>query len=253
MRRAVLVLTALALGAPPARAEKLMLALSSQQVTIASNYAGADLTLFGAVRGARPGTRWDVIVQAEGPSGPVTVRRKEQVGPLWLNRATRAFARAPSFLTTLSSRPLQTVASPEDVFSERLGLRAVAEGAPAEGTRKLSLSEDAAFIDALIRLQTERGHWIEDGGGVTFLDRDLFRATIHLPPDIAFGPYQVDVRLYAGGMQAARETITFRVVKAGFEARVAALADKRRVAYGFVMALLALAFGWTASAVFRRD
>lgn len=244
-----------ALGPSPAQAEKLLLALSSQQVTIASNYAGGELTLFGAARGEprQGGGRWEAVVRARGPGRTLQVRRKERVGPFWINGPARAFERAPDFLAVLSSKPLASVAAPEDIASEQLSLAAVADGAPAGGTRRLDAADDAAFAAALVRRQTARGHWREDGRGVAFLDRDVFRATIHLPPDVAFGAYEVEARLYDRGRLAALETITFRVVKAGFEQKVARFADRERLLYGFGMALLAIAFGWTASAAFRRD
>ncbi|MET0312757.1 MAG: TIGR02186 family protein, partial [Hansschlegelia sp.] len=51
----------------------------------------------------------------------------------------------------------------------------------------------------------------------------------------------------------ARRTITFRVAKAGFEAKVADVAERIRLGYGVGVAGLALLFGWAASAMFRRD
>ncbi|MFD1333583.1 TIGR02186 family protein [Methylopila musalis] len=252
---AALGLAGAALLTSPAHAEKLLLALSSQQVTIASNYAGGELTLFGAVRGEtrQAGGRFEAVVRARGPGRTLQVRRKERIGPFWINGPARTFERAPDFLAVLSSRPLGTVVGADDIASEQLSLSAAADGAPAGGTRRVDVTEDAAFVAALVRRQAERGHWREDGRGVAFLDRDVFRASIHLPPDVAFGAYEVEARIYDQGRLAALETITFRVVKAGFEQRVARFADRERLLYGFGMALLAIAFGWTASAAFRRD
>ena len=50
-----------------------------------------------------------------------------------------------------------------------------------------------------------------------------------------------------------RQSAELEVAKSGFEARIAAVAEQRPLAYGIVAALLALAFGWAATVVFRRD
>lgn len=254
--RVTAALVACLCASAPARCENLLLALSSQQITIASNYAGSDITLFGAIRpGAAaigaPGD-WDLVVVAKGPSRTLVVREKERAGPIWVNRTTRRFPRLPSYLAVLSSRPLASIASAEQRARDQLGLLAYASAA-TPATSGLPPPEDAEFASALVRLQTGRRLWREDGEGVSFLDASLFRAAIHLPPDVPFGPFEVEARLYSKGTLVARDSITFRVVKAGFEAQVAALADTRRLAYGVFTALLALAFGWTASVMFRRD
>lgn len=254
LRASALAAVTAACVAAPVRAEELLLALSSQQVTIASNYAGSDLTLFGAIRPGRrlmaePGS-WDVVVTVRGPAETLVVREKERAGPFWFNSASRRFPRVPAYLAVLSSRPLVDVAAPDLRRDAQLGLLQAASARPSPGR---SPAEDAAFASALVRLQVGRHLWSEEPGGVAFLDATLFRATVHLPPNVPFGAFETEVRLLSKGAPIARETITFRVVKAGFEARVADLADGARLAYGVGAALLALAFGWAANVMFRRD
>lgn len=247
---AAATLLALLAAAGPARAEKLVLALSSQQIAIASNYAGSDVTLFGAVRpdGETEALQrgYDLVVTVRGPATTLEVREKERTAGLWVNRERRQFPRTPSYLATLSTRPLQDMLAPEIREGQRLGLKAAAVPRGEKPGRP-------EFADALIRLQTARGLWRDEPKGVVFLDPTLFRTTFHLPPNIPFGAFEAEVRLFAAGVPIARETITFRVVKSGFEDRVAALAENWRLAYGVATALLALAFGWTASVAFRRD
>ena len=71
MRRAILAL-ALGIGlATPASAERLISALSTSRVLIASNFTGADVVLFGAVeRDAQTVARrggYDIVVTVTGP------------------------------------------------------------------------------------------------------------------------------------------------------------------------------------------
>lgn len=238
MRRA-LSLLALALAlATPARAETLTLALSSEKVTIASNYAGADVTLFGALRDAGLGP-YDIVITTRGPTAALSVREKAPVFGLWLNRSTRVYRDTPVFLSVLSNRPIPSLSL--DPSHEGLGLAASAPGG------------DGETLAALIRIQTRRGLWTEDGEGVSFLDRDLFRATVRLPPKTPFGAFDVEARVYDGARLVARTTTGFVVEKAGVEAQIADVAERRRWSYGFATAGLALLFGWAASAMFRRD
>ncbi len=67
------------------------------------------------------------------------------------------------------------------------------------------------------------------------------------------GTYEVDVRLFADGMQIARAPSPFEVYKSGFERLVTVAARDHGLLYGLATALMAIATGWFASVVFRRD
>ena len=89
-RRAAAALGLALLAAEAARAETLVTSISSSRVEITSNYTGGTIAVFGAVERdgqtiARTGG-YDVVVTAKGPRQNLTVREKEPVGPLWLNR-----------------------------------------------------------------------------------------------------------------------------------------------------------------------
>jgi uncharacterized protein (TIGR02186 family) len=248
--RAMLAFALLLVCAGAARAENLLLALSSQQVTIESNYAGSDVTLFGAVRAdaamrGRPGA-YDLVVTVRGPARTLVLRRKERAAGVWINGEGSSFPRLAAYLAVLSDRPMEELADESARRKEAFGLLAIAQAASEAGAPPAAAGE-------LVRLQTEAGLWREDPHGVSFLDATLFRATIGLPANVPFGSFEVEARLFSGGAEIARETIAFGVAKAGFEARLADLAENWRLAYGVVSALLALAFGWTASVAFRRD
>jgi len=88
---------------------------------------------------------------------------------------------------------------------------------------------------------------------VTFLAPALFRASIPLPAEVPVGTYEVDVKLFADGAQIARTPAPFEVYKSGFEQVVTAAARDHGVLYGLATAIMAIATGWFASVVFRRD
>ena len=67
------------------------------------------------------------------------------------------------------------------------------------------------------------------------------------------GTFTIDVKLFSGGALVARTNSALEVIKAGFEQYVADAARDNGLLYGIATALIALAIGWTASVVFRRD
>jgi uncharacterized protein (TIGR02186 family) len=70
---------------------------------------------------------------------------------------------------------------------------------------------------------------------------------------VPVGAYDVDLKLFADGVQVARASSAFEIVKAGFEQFIATSAQSNAVLYGLATVLLALMTGWFASVVFRRD
>jgi uncharacterized protein (TIGR02186 family) len=112
---------------------------------------------------------------------------------------------------------------------------------------------DDPFRLAFIKIKSDHGLYREVSNGVTFLAPALFRASIPLPAEVQVGTYEVDVRLFADGAQIARTPAPFEVYKSGFEQVVSNAARDHGVLYGLATAMMALATGWFASVVFRRD
>ena len=106
---------------------------------------------------------------------------------------------------------------------------------------------------AFLRLQRDRGLYLERDNAVTFLTPTVFRAAITLPADVPIGSYEVDVKLVADGALLWRDTSAFETVKVGFEQFVATAARDHGLVYGLSTAGLAIVIGWLASVVFRRD
>jgi uncharacterized protein (TIGR02186 family) len=251
MRRVGAALLLLASTAAPAAAEDLVLSLSSDRVVIASNFTGTEVVLFGAVQRdaasvPRRGT-YDLVVTVRGPARDLVVRRKERVLGIWINRESRTFPGAPSYLAVIATRAPAEITSP--AFRERYGI-GLMEALPEPARRG---PQSAEFREALLRLSEESGLYREIDGGARFLNEQLFRATIPVPANVPIGRFEVEVSLFADEVMLARKTTTLEVAKSGFEAQIAFMAEHRPLAYGVVAALLALVFGWAATVVFRRD
>jgi uncharacterized protein (TIGR02186 family) len=254
MRSAVLLAATLLGLAAPARAERLVISLSSQQVAISSNYTGTAVTLFGIVErdaqsAARSGS-YDAVITVKGPREAVTVRRKAPFGPIWLNRDQQKFADVPALLGIYATRPLEQAVSRPLLRKSGIGLEAAL--APSGGFMPLP-AEAAPFQQALVRLRERAGLYRETGTGVAFITDTFFRARVPLPASAPLGPYNVEVALLADGVVLARENAPFVVMKAGFEAAVSETVRDHALLYGLGTCALALGFGWLASVIFRRD
>lgn len=234
-------------AATTARAETLILSLSSHRVQITQNYTGAELVIFGAIERdarsiARPGP-FDVVVTVKGPRGQTVVREKVRLGPIWINLEQRKFFDVPSTLAVLTTREVADIAAPDMLRRYGLGL-VNALGADAA---------DPRFRDALIRLKRQDGLYVENPRDVTFISPGIFRAPVPVPGTAPVGNYELTVSLLSGGIELAREATSFEVTKVGFEQVVSASARQNPWLYGSLTAAMALAFGWLASVIFRRD
>jgi len=259
MRRLVIPAAALllALGfGGGARAEHLVVALSTHQVQINSSFVGTDLVLFGAIERdektvARAGG-YDIVVRVTGPPQTEVTFRKSRVFGIWVNAESRVFLDAPGYLAMLSNRPLNEIAGPEVLRRYRIGLENMTFPQVISGDIG-DVPVNDPFRMAFIRLNREQRLYREAPNAVTYLTPNLFRAAIRIPANVPVGTYIVDVILFAEGVMLGTSNSAIEIQKVGFEQFVANSAHEHGVLYGLATAGLALLTGWIASVVFRRD
>ena len=237
-----------------ARAETLVLSLSTSRVSITSNYTGSSVVVFGAIeRDAQSMTRagnYDIVVTVRGPRGTGSLREKEKAGLIWLNRDRRRYPDVPTYLAVLATEEPAKITTDNQRKRLRIGLDAIVDGpdfAPGYNPG------DPVFRDALIRLFGESDLYVQNPRGVTFLTPNLFRAAIPLPATAPPGNYEVEAVLFSSQAMLARAETHFELVKQGFEQRAAVVAREWSGLYGISVAAMALLFGWLATVIFRRD
>ena len=246
MRRlSLLLVLLLGCGLSPAagRAAELVADLSDHLVAVTTGFVGTRLLLFGAVEG-----QGDVIVVTRGPDRSVTVRRKDRVAGIWMNRDQLTFHEVPAFYAVAASRPLDAIASEAELTRHRIGLerlRVTAVGGHAPG-------EVARFHDALVRLKLNDGLYRSTVSQVEFLGTQLFRTSIVFPANVPTGKYDVAVFLLRGGQVVSAQTSPLFVSKIGIGATISDFAHDEAAAYGVVAILVALAGGWLAAVAFNR-
>jgi uncharacterized protein (TIGR02186 family) len=249
------VLTASLLGASPAAAERLVVSLSNQRVPVTSNFVGENLVLFGTIEpdpGRTLRSNYDLVVTVSGPPESLRTRRKKRVLGIWVNVDNREFLNVPSYLAVLSSRPIDAIATPEVLRRQQVGLLNTILTQRVGADFADTVPNDP-FRAAFVRLKEQQQLYSQSADGVTFLTPTVFRATIPIPSNARTGHYSVDTKLFAGGQLLTRAQSDLRVIKTGAEQYIAEAATEQPVLYGLATMSMALAIGWFASVVFRRD
>lgn len=251
---AALLVLATILVAPAARAERLIVSVSNDRVTVTSNYDGEELVLFGAIErdGAPDGRTYDLVVTVSGPPADLVTRRKERKLGIWVNVDSRQFINVPSYLAVFANRPFDAVATPELRRNLQIGLDHILL-TQRVGTDYADVVASDPFRRAFLRLRSDHGLYRENAGAVTFLTPTLFRTSIPLPAQVPIGDYAVDIKLLSDGVLVGRTVARFEIVKVGFEQFVATAARQQPLLYGLITVMMALITGWFASIIFRRD
>ncbi|MBD9373956.1 TIGR02186 family protein [Rhizobium sp. ARZ01] len=234
--------------------EKLEIGISTDEIAISSDFRGADLTIFGAIEGYDPNllaqSKYDIVVALEGPKDNMTVRRKERVLGVWVNRHSMTFELAPESYSLSSTRDVDQIASDQVLNSIGVGLQHIRLdpiGFIGDG------SSVAAFREAFLQLKETGGYFQRDPGGVQFISASLFKATVKLPANVPNGTHVVRAQLFRDGVFISEKALPLRVVKTGLEQMISNAAFNRPISYGVLAVVLAVLTGWIASVVFRKD
>jgi len=238
-----LLIGLLALWPGQSRAQALVADLTSHLIAITTGFTGTEVVLFGAVEG-----EGDVVVVVRGPEAAVTVRRKESVLGIWLNRSAVTFAGVPQYYAVAATRPLSAITSADTLRRQQIGVEHVTLAARGRPTEELL----AAFRPALIDGKITAGLWQRPIGPVTYVGNRLFRTTISLPANVPTGRYQVTTYLFRRGDVVAAQATPLLVSQLGASAEIAGFAYRDSLLYGGVAVLLAIMAGWGASVLFRR-
>jgi uncharacterized protein (TIGR02186 family) len=244
MRR--LVLAFLLLAAAPARAEDLVSGLSQDLIQITSNYTGTDIVVFGAIERPEAAAGRDIIVVVRGPDATLTVRRRDRVAGIWVNRDAATFSGMPAYYFLASTRPLATIAPPPTLGRYGIGIDNLQPG----GT--YSHHDARPFLKAGAQLLRRQGLYAEAPGSIDFLSESLFRTRVPVPAGVMRGQYNVEVYLMRDGDIVSAQSTPLFIDQTGLERRLFNFAHNNPFSYGLVAVLMALLLGWISSALVRR-
>jgi uncharacterized protein (TIGR02186 family) len=221
--------------------------ISRDSYLISSNFTGAEIVVFGGLEAAEGGVLpnregLEVAIVVFGPEQAFTVRRKEPVFGLWLNRSAQRFERMPGFYYAAATVPIETLAAPEVLASRGIGLNAMVK--PVKAGAK-------PYLDAVLRQKQADALYTERPSGVTFLSSSVFRATIPLPASVPTGSYIIKVFAFKDGQLAGGASVPFAIDKEGLERWTYEFAHEHAWAYAALSVLAALAAGAASSWAFR--
>jgi uncharacterized protein (TIGR02186 family) len=247
MKRCVAALATLFLGLLPAHAsEDLVSGLSQDTVEITSNYTGTDIVVFGAIEHPDDGGINDVIVVVRGPDATMTVRKKDRVAIIWLNRDQATLQGMPSYYYLASTRPLAAIAARDTLQRYGIGL---ANLTPA---KIVSHHDPEPFRQALIHHKQLDGLYGETPAGVEFLSPTLFRVHVPVPATVSRGQYNAEVYLFRDGNVISAQSTPLFIDQTGLERRLYSFARTSPLSYGVSAVLMAMFLGWLSSVIFRR-
>jgi uncharacterized protein (TIGR02186 family) len=248
MIRAALILLA-ALWPSLAASEDIVAGLSQNRVSITADFEGSEILIYGAVKRTAPAPagQLHVIITVEGPSTPVTVRKKERSAGIWINRESVQVDSAPSFYAIATTGRLNEILSETENLRHQITIpRAI---------RSVGISGQAIdapdFVDALIRVREAEDRYRLRERSVHFTEGTLFRADVVLPSNLTEGLYRVRIFLTRDGRVVDRIERQINVRKEGLERFLFNLSREQPLIYGLLSLLIAVSAGYGASAAFR--
>lgn len=233
----------------------LVTAMSSDIVSIQSNFTGTEIVIFGQARPIErqpnaPGG-YELAIVVQGPPEDITTRRKGRFLGVWVNREAETYGRVPSFYAAASTTNIGGIADRGVLDELQIGLNHI--NLAISGSSNVALSDRDDFRRAFLRLRQEMGLYSEQTASIEFLTKTMFRTTVPLPANIPVGLYRVKSFLFQDGQLVADTEQVLRVAKTGFEQVTFELAQKHSLVYGVLAVLLAIFTGWLAGVIFRRD
>ena len=251
MLRLIALVIGFNLSLTPAFAtEEVVLGLSQNRIAITADFDGSEILIFGAIKRDKPvpdGAPLGVVVAIEGPSLPLTVRRKEKKWGIWVNVDALEIDAAPAFYAVATSGPFDTVMNHTEDLRYHVSIpRAIRSvGAPGH------IEDVEAFTQAVIRIRRNNNLYQVLENQVDVQQQTLFRTSIALPSNLTEGSYKTRIFLTRNGEVVSHFDTAIDVQKVGLERFLFNLSRERPLIYGLMSLAIAIAAGWGASAFFQ--
>ena len=228
--------------------------VSTRAIPVSLDFSGARVVIFGSATAVSetPGIvhgPLDVVAIVQGQLSNMTVRKKERVAGIWINRRSIEYEQVPVFYAVLSTRALEGIASEEVLAENGIGLREIPISAALSevaGAKSIRVGE---FREAALKIGARERYFVRKDGSIEFLGKSLFRGDINLPPNIPVGNLDVAFFLFRGGALMARYDTKVAFARAGFEQAVYQFANSQPVLYGIATVALGGVIGVLSSAL----
>ncbi len=242
-------------SALPVRAAEIDIALTDDRVAVDTGFAGARLTLFGAVTGIdNPASAIDIVSVIRGPETRFEIRQMEKRNLIWMPGKTQVIDSAPGLFLTYATRDVSDVAPLPLQASHTLDADFL-NISVSDGANTLQPGDESTttlYRSAFLTEAEELGLYRARTTGVEFKKGSLFTINVDLPANTPVGEYGVSVYLFRDGVLLDADEAALTVNKVGAERRIYEFAHNRPVSYGVFCVVLSLFAGWLASLAFRK-
>ncbi len=238
-----LLLAAFAGHRPAAAVEPLVADLSDHLVAITTGFTGTELLLFGSID-----ADGDVIVVVHGPASGITVRKKERVAGVWVNRESLGFQEAPSFYHVAMTEGA-TSGLPDPVLRRHQIGTDFIRMVPSEqaGEEKID-----TYRAALIRNKQRGELYSSEPGEIEMRGQRLFRTSVFFPANVPIGQYVIETLLARNGEIVSAQTTPLFISKIGAGADIFRVANTYPALHGLVAILIAILAGLGGNWLFRK-
>ncbi len=240
-------------------AERMVTDLSRHVIEISSEFSGTQLLIFGAIEremlqasGLHDGDietmDYDIIVVVQSAPHDMVVRRKELVGPIWVNKNSQTLKDVPGYYAVITTKPLNQMLPEEETRFLGIGMKQM----KLEFDSNVSPEEEKTYRDGFIRIMKAKNLYSQQEGMVSILDDILFRAILYFPANMPVGDYQVDIHLVKDGEILLSEQTPLEVGKTGLERLIYMFAHEYAYYYGIMAIIMALFAGWLGGFLSRK-
>lgn len=217
--------------------------MSERKIDIDAKFTGKELLLYGARVEAG-----DIVVLVRGPEGNYIVRKKENLGGMWVNTSAVEFKDVPQFYLLAASDNLKNIDA--KILKEQLGIGFDTLKFKAEtNTASANINE---FEKALISKMELEKLYNKDEIRLPLLEGTLFRIRIKFPEKIVNGTYTAEIYSFDDGELRGIQSIPINVDKVGLEALIYKTAHENPALYGLLAVLIAGSMGWLAGNLFKK-
>ncbi|HTQ57100.1 MAG TPA: TIGR02186 family protein [Bryobacteraceae bacterium] len=211
--------------------------ITPQVIQVGAFYDGAQVSIEGA-----SAPRSQVIVAITGPDRQERFKRKVRFGPVWVNAGRVRISGAPSLILRFSAGPIAALLDRQTIASLRLdesSLQARMHIDPPTDP-----AADAALRSSYLALKRSQGTYAFSDRGVSMgqPDEDCVPYSLHFhwPPKAP--PAQYTVTVYE--VRDGAIVMPLSVVRTGFPAWLASLAETRASLYGLTAVLIGALAGF---------
>ena len=214
--------------------------LAQDSIDITAGFNGADIVVFGVYDDQEPGK---IAVTVKGPSKNMTVRRKEKIWGVWMNRKRIEFEDIPGFyayaLSEIVPTERKTPFHPEQLFYKT-------KDEESQGANYQH------FVRALVRNKAEEGVFKLEPYKINNIQNGFFKAQFSLPPNVPTGTYSITTYYLRDGKVDMIHTTDLAVEQVGLSAAVNDFSKQQSLIYGILCVLAAMAIGWIANIIRSR-